>query len=176
MDAFAVSLSEGLTIRQIHPKHILKIALTFGLFQAIMPFVGWSLGAIFSDKIIAYGNYIGGILLLCIGFKMIFDAFEEQKCDEDIKNSDDSETKSNILLLGIATSIDALAIGFSFSFVQNLNIISIIIEIGLITFIISGMGVYIGNKFGNILGYKATYFGGGLLILIGFKTLLLEFI
>lgn len=96
-----------------------------------------------------------------------------KKCEEE---NECLEGNSNIFLLGIATSLDALAIGFSFSLVPHLNIFSVVLEIGLITFFISAVGVYMGNKFGNILGYKAEYFGGIILILIAFKTLISEFI
>lgn len=168
MDAFAVSLTEGLALKKIHIKHILKIALIFGLFQAVMPILGWMVGSIFYDKIADYDHWITFGLLLFIGIKMILEARENQKCE----NTGKCDISSNIILLGIATSIDALAVGFSFSLIPGLNIYSSVIVIGIITFIISSAGVYIGNKAGQLLGYKAEYAGGLILIGMGFKNLI----
>lgn len=172
MDAFAVSLTEGLAMKRLSYRHTMKVAFTFGLFQALMPFLGWKIGGIFSEKISQYDYIITTILLLGIGGKMIFDAFEEEKCEKE----SECAVAGNILLLGIATSIDALAIGFSFSLIPNLNITWAIEIIGAITFAISFAGVILGHKIGAIISYKTEYIGGGILILMGLKSLIGHFI
>ncbi len=167
MDAFAVSLTEGLALEKIHIKNILRAALVFGIFQAIMPLIGWMIGGIFYDTISKLDHWVAFGLLIGIGGKMLIEARESQKCEIEEK----CETSSNILVLGIATSIDALAVGFSFSLLPGLNIYSTVIAIGVITFLISSIGVYLGNKVGQILGYKAEYLGGFILIGMGIKIL-----
>ncbi len=167
MDAFAVSLTEGLALKKLHIQHILKIAFIFGFFQAIMPLLGWLIGGMFYSKISQYDHWIAFVLLALIGGKMLLEARENQKCKTDGK----CDISSNILILGIATSIDALAVGFSFSLMKGLNIYSTIFIIGIITFIISSVGVYLGNKVGQLLGYKAEYAGGIILVGMGCKIL-----
>ena len=171
MDAFAVSITEGLAMKRLHKTHILRIAIIFGLFQAIMPFIGWKIGGVFADYISQYDNLVTFILLVLVGAKMIFDAWEEQKCE----TTGQCELTSNVFMLGFATSIDALAIGFSFSLVPNLNIIYSISVIGVITFFISSIGVYLGYKVGHLISYKTEYLGGTILILMGFKSLIENF-
>ena len=168
MDAFAVSLTEGISLRKLCIKSTLKIALIFGLFQGIMPLLGWAIGGLFYDKISKFDHWIAFGLLFFIGIKMILDAREFGKCD--IKGK--CEKDSNIIVLGIATSIDALAVGFSFSLLPGLNIYFSIAVIGIITFILSSVGVYLGNKVGQLLGAKAEYMGGIILIGIGIKMLI----
>jgi putative Mn2+ efflux pump MntP len=168
MDAFAVSLSEGLALKKINIRHIVKIALIFGLFQAVMPILGWLVGGMFYDKISGYDHWITFGLLGFVGLKMILEARENQKCEKTEK----CDISSNIILLGIATSIDALAVGFSFSLIPGLDIYSSVTVIGVITFLISSAGVYIGNKAGKLLGYKAEYAGGIILVGIGCKILI----
>ncbi|GLI55316.1 putative manganese efflux pump MntP [Propionigenium maris DSM 9537] len=167
MDAFAVSLSEGLALKRIHVKHILRVALIFGFFQGIMPLIGWGVGGLFYDKIARYDHWIAFGLLTFIGGKMLWEARESQKCETEGK----CDIASNIIVLGIATSIDALAVGFSFSLLPGLNIYSAVTVIGVITFIISSLGVYIGNKAGELLGYRAEYAGGIILIGMGVRIL-----
>ncbi len=167
MDAFAVSLTEGLALKKIHIKHIFRVAFVFGTFQAVMPLVGWLVGGIFYDKIAKYEHWVVFGLLAFVGIKMLLEAWENQKCE----NHGKCDISSNIIALGVATSIDALAVGFSFSLVPGLNIYSTVFIIGVITFIISSAGVYIGNKAGQFLGYKAEYAGGFILIGMGCKVL-----
>jgi putative Mn2+ efflux pump MntP len=164
MDAFAVSLTEGIKLKKIGIKNILRIAIIFGLFQGGMPFLGWKVGSLFYDMISKYSNFVGFILLFSIGVKMILDARE---VSEESNEDDKINENSNIILLGIATSIDALAVGFSFSLIPNLNIYSAIVTIGSITFLLSSFGVILGNKVGQLLGSKAEYLGGIILILMG---------
>jgi len=166
MDAFAVSLTEGMTLRKLHLKNIFKVALVFGVFQGIMPLIGWNIGGLFYYSFEKYGSFIAFGLLLFVGGKMILDAKEFNQT-----KNDSEKTSTNILILGIATSIDALAVGFSFSLLPGLNIYISIIIIGVITFILSSVGVYLGNKVGQLLGAKAEYLGGIILIFIGIKML-----
>jgi len=172
MDAFAVSITEGLAMKRLHKTHILRIAIIFGLFQAVMPFIGWRIGGIFSDKISQYDNLVTFALLTLVGIKMIFDAWGDQKCE----TTGQCDLSSNVFMLGFATSIDALAIGFSFSLVPDLNIVYSISIIGIITFFISSAGVYLGYKMGHLISYKTEYLGGSILILMGLKSLVENFI
>ena len=167
MDAFAVSLSEGIYLRKLCVKSILRVALVFGVFQGIMPFLGWAIGGLFYDKIARYDHWIAFGLLLSIGIKMIIDARGFGKCDI----HGNCKKPSNIIVLGLATSIDALAVGFSFSLLPGLNIYFSIGVIGIITFVLSSLGVYLGNKVGQLLGAKAEYAGGIILIGMGINIL-----
>ncbi|MEG1583026.1 MAG: manganese efflux pump MntP family protein [Cetobacterium sp.] len=172
MDAFAVSLTEGLAIKKLRKRNILKIALVFGGFQAIMPYIGWRVGEVFVDKISQYDYIITTVLLLLIGGKMIYDGWKEEECEVEGK----CDTNSNLFILGFATSIDALAIGFSFSLIPNIDIYYSIEMIGLITFLIASIGVYLGHKMGHLISYKTEYLGGGILVLMGLKSLVGHFI
>jgi len=167
MDAFAVSLTEGISLRKLCIKSIFKVAVVFGIFQGIMPLLGWAVGGLVYDKIVRFDHWIAFGLLIFVGTKMIIDAREFGKCDIHGK----CEKPSNIIVLGIATSIDALAVGFSFSLLPGLNIYFSIAIIGLITFILSSVGVYLGNKVGQLLGGKAEYAGGIILIAMGINIL-----
>ncbi|MEG0517226.1 MAG: manganese efflux pump MntP family protein, partial [Cetobacterium sp.] len=150
MDAFAVSLTEGLAIKKLRKRNILKIALVFGGFQALMPYIGWRVGEVFADKISRYDYIITTVLLLLIGGKMIYDGWKEEECEVEGK----CDMNSNLFILGFATSIDALAIGFSFSLIPNIDIYYSIEMIGLITFLIASIGVYLGHKMGHLISYK----------------------
>ncbi|MGL4999636.1 MAG: manganese efflux pump MntP family protein [Cetobacterium sp.] len=172
MDAFAVSLTEGLAMKRLKKRNILKIALVFGGFQALMPYIGWRIGGVFANKISQYDYIITTILLLLVGGKMIYDGWQEQECETEGK----CNMMSNLLLLGFATSIDALAIGFSFSLVKDLDIYYSIEIIGVITFLIASIGVYLGHKVGHLISYKTEYLGGGILVLMGLKSFIGHFI
>jgi putative Mn2+ efflux pump MntP len=167
MDAFAVSLTEGISLRKLYIKHIARVAIVFGVFQGVMPLIGWNIGSIFYSYFEKYGEWIAFILLVFVGAKMILDAREFGDEDSD----EDKSKRTNIIILGVATSIDALAVGFSFSMIPNLNIYFSIAVIGIVTFILSSVGVYIGNKVGQLLGAKAEYLGGTILVLMGIKML-----
>ena len=164
MDAFAVSLSEGIALKRQSIKYGLIVGLLFGAFQAFMPLLGWYAGSLFSE----YSRIVSFILLLGIGCKMLYEAYESDLCEK----KGICKLSGDLIMLGVATSIDALAIGFSFSLLQNINIFKSITVIGLITFIISFSGVCLGSKIGKHINTKAEYFGGGILILIAFKTLI----
>lgn len=167
MDAFAVSLCRGLCMRKINYKHALIIAGLFGGFQAAMPLLGWLLGSQFEKYIVDIDHWIAFGLLLIIGGKMIWDVFEKE---ENSKESGDLNIKE-LLIMAVATSIDALAVGITFAFLGASIWVSISI-IGAITFVLCFAGVIIGNKFGAKFKKKAQLAGGLVLILIGLKILL----
>ncbi|GAA0863678.1 manganese efflux pump MntP family protein [Paraclostridium tenue] len=160
MDAFTVSLSKGMNVRKIDFKLALKISLAFGLFQGLMPLLGWSLGIRLSEYIKSIDHWIAFILLCFLGYQMIF--------SKDDKNNSSKCNNLDIFILAIATSIDALAVGISFSFL-NIPIIPMVICIGIITFSVCFIGVLIGNKMGAFIGKFAKFIGGIILILIGFN-------
>ena len=165
MDAFAVSICKGLSLGKIKVKHMCIAGLWFGGFQALMPLIGYFLGSFFADMITKYAHWIAFILLLILGANMIKEALgDEEKVDAsmDIKN---------MFLLAIATSIDALAVGVTFAFLQ-VNIVPAVSFIGIVTFVCSALGVKIGSIFGSKYQSKAEICGGAILILIGLKVLL----
>ena len=166
MDAFAVSVCKGLAIKKLDYKKIITIALYFGVFQALMPVIGYLLGIKFQNVILNIDHWIAFILLSVIGINMILESLREES--DKINDSVDFKT---MIILAIATSIDALAVGITFAFLQVDLIMSTFI-IGIITFLISFIGVKIGNRFGNRYENKAELAGGIILILIGLKILL----
>ena len=170
MDAFAVSVCKGLKMRRINYRHALVIALFFGGFQALMPFLGWLLGRQFANKIEAIDHWIAFVLLVFIGVKMIVEAVKER--NEEISAEEEEKLDiRELFMLAVATSIDALAVGVTFSFFK-VNIPIAISTIGIVTFIISFCGVGIGNRFGAAYKYKAEIVGGAVLVLLGAYILL----
>jgi putative Mn2+ efflux pump MntP len=167
MDAFAVSVTSGFTIKKLKVGHALKIAFSFGLFQAIMPIVGWAAGLGFRAFISGIDHWAAFGLLSIIGTKMIF---ESMKMDGD-ENKTDPLNIYTLLMLSVATSIDALAVGLSLSFL-NIPILTPALMIGLVTFIFSYAGVYIGERFGHFFEKKIEAIGGLILIAIGIKILI----
>lgn len=165
MDAFAVSICKGLSVQELKVKHALLVGLYFGGFQALMPVIGYFAGNSFADLISAYDHWVVFVLLLLIGGNMIKEAFKEE---EELNPSFDVKT---MLLLAIATSIDALAVGVSFAFLK-VNIIYAAAFIGVTTFICSLIGIKVGNLFGSKYKTKAELAGGVILIIIGCKVLL----
>ncbi len=172
MDAFAVAICKGLAMRKVNKKQMFVIALFFGGFQALMPFIGWILGSTFAKKIVEYDHWIAFFLLLYIGGKMVCDAIREWKEVDVIEEMDPPLDIKELVLLAIATSIDALACGVTFSFIKDFNIYRAISIIGVTTFVISLGGVYVGNIFGDRFKAKAQLVGGTILIIIGTKILL----
>ena len=172
MDAFAVSLCKGLGMKKINYRHGLVIALFFGVFQGVMPLIGWLLGTQFERYITSVDHWIAFVLLVYIGGKMVWDALHEKETEKEAPNdlSQKLDVKE-LFVLAIATSIDALAVGITFAFLQ-VNIVPAVSLIAVITFTISFAGVLIGNKFGNRFQSKAEIAGGVVLILIGVKILL----
>ncbi len=166
MDAFAVSICKGLSMKKLDLKKAIIIALYFGIFQAIMPLIGYFLGINLQSFVTSIDHWIAFILLSFIGGNMIKESF-----DDEIEKRNDKVDFKTMIILAIATSIDALAVGITFAFL-NANIILSVTFIGIITFIISILGVKIGNKFGDKFQNKAELLGGIILILIGLKILL----
>ena len=173
MDAFAVSITKGITIKNLKKSTAVKMALAFGLFQGGMPLLGWILGFSFKDYIEAIDHWIAFIVLGFIGFNMIKGFFEERKEEKselEISATTNESDVSNkeIIMLAIATSIDALAVGISFAFL-NVNIVPAASLICVITFLVCLIGVFVGNKVGDIFHGYAELVGGVILILIGFS-------
>lgn len=168
MDAFSVSVTDGIVIKNPKPQEAAKIALFFGAFQFLMPCAGYILGSAFAKYITAFDHWIAFVLLAFIGGKMLFEALCEKDDVEEIKNPLSFTT---LLVLAVATSIDALAVGVTFATVGT-SILSASAVIGVVTFFISFAGVYIGSKCGNLLGNKAEIAGGLVLIGIGVKILI----
>ena len=166
MDAFAVSVCKGLAMKKMSWKKAIIIGLYFGAFQAIMPTIGFSLGTAFERFITNVDHWIAFILLVGIGINMVKEAFDKKS-----ENRNENVDVKTMLVLSIATSIDALAIGITFACLK-IHIVMPVITIGLITFIISLIGVKIGNRFGNKYEKKAEIMGGVILILLGIKILL----
>lgn len=166
MDAFAVSVCKGLALKNITPKKACIVGLWFGGFQALMPFIGYLLGSRFKQYITSVDHWIAFILLGIIGGTMIKEALSK---DED--EADDSLDIKTMFLLAVATSIDALAVGVTFAFL-HVDIIPAVSFIGIITFILSAIGVKVGNVFGTKYKSKAELAGGIILIGIGLKILL----
>ena len=167
MDAFAVAVCYGLTMPKAAFRKSLIIGMYFGVFQAIMPLIGYILAAQFANKIEAYDHWISFSLLCIIGGKMILESFKKEDGSEAEEKSLDFKT---MLPLAVATSIDALAIGVSFAFL-NVNIIPAVLCIGAVTLVLSMVGVKIGNAFGTRFKSKAELAGGIILVLIGVKIL-----
>ena len=181
MDAFAVAICKGLGMKKLDMRQALVIGLFFGGFQALMPTIGWFLGAQFASLVTPIDHWIAFILLAFIGGKMLFDA---------IKGDDESETGEGALkdgegakgsaprldlreltMLAIATSIDALAVGITFAFL-DVDIVLAASFIGVVTFVLSVIGVAVGNQFGSRWEKPSTIVGGVVLILIGVHILL----
>ena len=166
MDAFAVSVCKGLAMPKCTFKKAAIVGLWFGGFQALMPAIGYILGAQFQEAIASIDHWIAFVLLALIGGNMIHEAL-----DNDEEEADASLDVKPMFLLAVATSIDALAIGITFAFLK-VNIIPAVCFIGIVTFIISFAGVKIGNVFGARYKNKAEIVGGVILILLGLKILL----
>ena len=167
MDAFAVSICKGLAMKKMSYQKAVIIALFFGGFQALMPAIGYDLGTTFASKIAAIDHWIAFILLGLIGVNMIKEALSK----DDDECLDDTLRFGDLIILSIATSVDALAVGITFAFF-NVSIVLSTSIIGFITFIICIIGVKVGNVFGEKYKSKAELTGGILLIIMGCKILL----
>jgi len=167
MDAFAVSIASGAAYKQLHVKHTLRMAVFFGGFQAFMPLIGALAGLSFREYIADYDHWVAFVILAAVGGKMIYESFK-------ITEAEKNYSPSNILVLlalSVATSIDALAIGITLSLVAA-SIVTAVIVIGLVTFLLSYLGVILGKKFGHIFENKIEIVGGLVLIALGVKILL----
>lgn len=166
MDAFAVSICKGLSVRTLQPKHAALTALWFGGFQALMPLVGYYLGVSFADFVSSVDHWIAFILLGIIGGNMIKESFSKDECE----HSPDFSAKA-MFPMAVATSIDALAIGVSLAFLRA-DIWSSVLIIGLITGTFSAAGVCLGKFFGCRFKSRAEFVGGFILVAMGLKILL----
>jgi putative Mn2+ efflux pump MntP len=165
MDAFAVSVCKGLSVKELRPRHALLVGLYFGGFQALMPIVGYLLGYRFEEMIQRWDHWIAFVLLVLIGGNMIRESFSKEE-----ELNDDFGFKT-MLLLAVATSIDALAVGVTFAFL-SVRILPAAGLIGVTTFLLSMAGIWIGRVFGAKYKARAERLGGCILILIGLKILL----
>ena len=166
MDAFAVAICKGLSVDKIKPRHAIITGLYFGGFQALMPLIGYYLGVSFKSLIESFDHWIAFVLLALLGINMIREALsgeEEEVCD--------SFSPRSMLPMAVATSIDALAVGVTFAFLE-VNILPAVSLIGITTFALSAVGVVIGKMVGGKFKSKAEILGGVILILIGLKILL----
>lgn len=173
MDAFAVAVCKGLGMSKLNGKHAFVIALFFGAFQGLMPVIGWALGTRFESSIASIDHWIAFALLGFVGAKMLWDAFREE--DEGCEACEDAASErldvKELVMLAIATSIDALAVGITFAFL-GVDIVAAALAIGATTFVLSFAGVAAGNLFGSRFRKPAGIVGGIVLILIGVKILL----
>lgn len=167
MDAFAVSMVKGLSMKRLNVRHAVIISLFFGGFQAVMPLIGWALGTQFEQYITQVDHWIAFALLSFIGAKMLWDV----KRDGEEEAYAEGLHYRELFMMAVATSIDALAVGITFAFLKT-SITAAVIVIGCTTFILSFAGVCIGNRFGAAFKDKAQIAGGIVLILIGVKILL----
>ncbi|MHC4076344.1 MAG: manganese efflux pump MntP [Planctomycetota bacterium] len=167
-DAFAVSITTGAAYKKPAANHAFRMALAFGAFQAFMPLIGWSAGLAVKGIVQQYDHWLAFILLAGIGCKMIYESFKIKQAQE--KN--DLLTTSMLLTLAVATSIDAFAVGITLSFLLAGSVLLAVIIIGLITFLFSYLGVYIGKVFGHFCENRIEALGGVILIAIGTKILL----
>lgn len=168
MDAMAVSISNGMCYNNYKIKNIFKVAFTFGFFQSIMPVIGYLTGSFFSESVSFLDHWIALILLSYIGIKMITDALKDINRPESCDIYNKSLTLNILILQAVATSIDAFAVGISLA-VMKTDMVSSVVSIGIITFINSVIGSYLGKKFGEAFKQKAIIAGGLILIFIGFK-------
>lgn len=167
MDAFAVSICKGLATNNVKPRHMAICGVWFGGFQALMPLVGFFLGSAFEKYVTAVDHWIAFVLLGAIGANMIKEAFGKE---EDGSDADFSFKK--MLVMAVATSIDALAVGITFALLPDVNIFAAVSFIGVVTFIFSAVGVKLGNVFGGKYRSVSQIAGGGILIALGIKILI----
>ena len=167
MDAFAVSICKGLSTKRLQTRHYLIIGAWFGGFQALMPTIGFFLGSTFEQYITAFDHWVAFVLLSVIGAGMIKESLSKEE-----SNGNDSFSFKTMLLLALATSIDALAVGITFALLPDVNVPLAVCLIGITTFVCSAAGLKVGNLFGLKHKAKAELAGGIILILIGLKILL----
>ena len=168
-DAFAVAVSSGLAIKHMKANKALKIALFFGVFQALMPVLGWLIGLSFSFLITPIDHWIAFGLLSFIGGRMIYESLQSEECEKKFNPLD----TGTLITLSVATSIDALAVGLGFAVLKD-SIALAVTAIGFITFFLAFAGVFIGHKCGNLFANKIEILGGAILIFIGSRILFLH--
>ena len=171
MDAFAVSVCKGLCMRKADLRAQAICGAWFGGFQGLMPLIGFLLGTLFADAIVAVDHWVAFVLLALIGANMLKEAMGKEECDCCDTNEADLSPKT-MFVMAVATSIDALAVGISLAMAGDVNIVAAVLLIGVTTFLLSGVGVKVGNIFGSRFEKKAQLLGGVILILLGTKILL----
>lgn len=175
MDAFAVSVSNAMTVKNLTAKQVLAYPLCFGIFQGVMPLIGFYVGSAFEKFVTAVDHWLALLLLGFIGGKMLIEGIKQLVDSKKVHNVNDeteigAEFKfSSMMVQGLATSIDALAVGISFALTLTMNIFVAVLIIAAITFVISLLGMFIGKKFGSLLSNYAGIVGGLILIGIGLK-------
>jgi putative Mn2+ efflux pump MntP len=167
MDCFAVSVSGSITLKHVTPLRIIRTAFTFGLFQAIMPVIGWLIGHNLVTIVADYDHWLAFVLLLFVGGKMIWESFRPSENTQ----TTDITSGMTLITMALATSIDALAIGLSFAFLE-ISIAIAAVTIGVIAFLITIAGFLLGKKLGQLIGKRAEIIGGIVLIGIGIRILL----
>jgi manganese efflux pump family protein len=167
MDCFAVALGAGFSLGKIRKIQVLRLALAFGVFQAVMPVIGWLVGRTVIDYVAPYDHWVAFGLLAIIGGRMLWEFFEKKEKTEAV----DVTRGVRLLILSVATSIDSLAVGLSFAFLE-VNIGIAVAIIGVVAFIVTAIGVIIGRKVGQLIGRWAELSGGLILIGIGLRILL----
>ena len=172
MDAFAVSVCKGLAMKRVTLKEEMTCGVWFGGFQALMPTIGFFLGALFAEAIQAFDHWVAFALLAVIGINMLKEALEQEECCCCCQENGADLSVKTMFLMAVATSIDALAVGISLAMAGNVNIWTAAAFIGLCTFSFSAAGVKIGNVFGARYEKKAQIAGGVILVLLGLKILL----
>ncbi len=165
MDSVAVSIATGAKFKTISFSDTIKVALFFGIFQGLMPVIGYFLGSTFAEYVDSFDHYIAFVILVYLGYRMIKEGMQDE-IEEEVENL----KNKTLFILAIATSIDALAVGITFSF-QSIDILYAVTLITLITFFLCVIAVYIGKALGGFLESKAEYLGGGILILLAVKIL-----
>ena len=171
MDAFAVSICKGLCMKKADLRAQAICGAWFGGFQGLMPLIGFLLGTLFAEAIVAVDHWVAFVLLALIGINMLKEALEKKECDCCDTNEADLSAKT-MFVMAVATSIDALAVGISLAMAGDVNIVAAVLLIGVTTFLLSGVGVKVGNIFGSRFEKKAQLLGGVILILLGTKILL----
>lgn len=172
MDAFAVSICKGLSVKKATIRQSVICGSWFGGFQAIMPLFGYLLASLFAEAIQAFDHWIAFALLALIGINMLKEAFEKDSCQACQEQKEADFSAKPMFIMAVATSIDALAVGISLKMAGDVNILAAVALIGCITFILSAVGVKVGNIFGSRFEKKAQIAGGSILILLGLKILL----
>lgn len=168
MDAFAVSVCKGLSMKKANVKGMVICGSWFGGFQALMPLIGYMLGSLFAGAIVSVDHWIAFGLLVVIGMNMLWEAFSKECCQEE----DADLSVKTMFMMAVATSIDALAVGISLAMAGNVNIWAAVLLIGATTFVLSALGVKVGSVFGCRFEKNAEIAGGVILILLGCKILL----
>lgn len=172
MDAFAVAVCKGLSVYKLKPKHMIITGFWFGGFQGLMPLIGYLLGSTFDKYITPVDHWVAFVLLGIIGVNMIREAFSKEDTQDCENCNDNAFSVKTMFVMAVATSIDALAVGITFALLPEVNITAAVIFIGVITFLLSCVGIRIGNVFGIKFKSKAELAGGVILILMGTKILL----